>query len=54
VCQRKTRNKGRRDRKNYARAINYKATDLRKVIAMDEDEAETLGVQPIKRSVKNW
>ena len=54
MCQRKTRNKGRRDRKNYARAINYKATDLRKVIAMDEDEAETLGVQPIKRPVKNW
>ena len=54
MCQRKTRNKGRRDRKNYARAINYKATDLRKVIAMDEDEAETLGVQQIKRSVKNW
>lgn len=54
ACQRKTRNRGRRDRRNYARAINYKATDLRKVIAMDEDEAETLGVQQIKRSVKNW
>jgi len=45
MCQRKTRNKGRRDRKNYTRSINYKASDLRKVLTMDADEAETLGTQ---------
>ena len=53
-CQRKTRNKGRRDRKNYAPAINYKASDLRKVLAMDADEFETLGETSPKRSAKNW
>lgn len=53
-CQRKTRNKGRRDRKNYARSINYKASDLRKVITMDADEAEALGTQQPKRPTKNW
>ena len=53
-CQRKTRNKGRRDRKNYARSINYKASDMRKVLTMDADEAETLGTQQPKRSTKNW
>lgn len=54
MCQRKTRNKGRRDRKNYAPALNYKASDLRKVLAMDEDEFDTLGVTSPKRSVKDW
>jgi len=41
-CSPKTRNKGRRDRKNYAPAINYKYSDLRKKIKMDIDEEEYL------------
>ena len=53
-CHRKTRNKGRRDRKNYTRSFNYKASDLRKVLTMDADEAETLGTQQPKRPTKNW
>jgi uncharacterized membrane protein YjjP (DUF1212 family) len=31
----KTRNKGRRDKKNYDRSINYKKSDLNKQISMD-------------------
>ena len=54
VCQRKTRNKGRRDRKNYARSLNYSPADLRRLVSMDQDEMETLGIQLPDRSVKNW
>ena len=54
MCQRKTRNKGRRDRKNYARALNYKANDLRRLITMDQDEMETLGTQLPNRQTRNW
>lgn len=43
MCSPKTRNKGRRDRKNYARALFYKASELRKQIAMDEEEFEYTG-----------
>ena len=39
-CSPKTRNKGRRDRKNYNPAINYKHSDLIKQILMDIDEEE--------------
>ena len=34
-CQTKTRNKGRRKRSNYYRSINYKHSDLMKVLMMD-------------------
>lgn len=40
MCSPKTRNKGRRDRKNYAPSINYKHSDLIKQIEMDIDEEE--------------
>ena len=45
-CSSKTRNKGaRRYRKgNYNRALNYKISDLRKQMAMDFDEFDTLGI----------
>lgn len=39
-CSPKTRNKGRRDRKNYAPSINYKHSDLIKQTKMDIDEKE--------------
>ena len=43
-CSAKTRNKGkRRYRKgNYNRALNYKTSDLRKIMAMDYDEENNL------------
>lgn len=40
MCSAKTRNKGRRSRKNYHPAINYKPSDLRRQKAMDQDEAD--------------
>ena len=54
-CQTKTRNKGhRRYRKGgYHRAINYKRHDLIRMIEMDQDIAESLGIQA-KRRVKEW
>ena len=52
MCSTKTRNKGRRDRKNYAPSINYKASDLRKVITMDQDALEAFGIKHPKRQSK--
>ena len=54
-CQTKTRNKGhRRYRKGgYYRAINYKRRDLIRMIDMDQDIAESLGIYS-KRRVKEW
>ena len=43
ICSPKTRNKGRRDRKNYARSLNYKHSELRRQIAMDEEMLEYAG-----------
>lgn len=43
-CSSKTRNKGRRKRGNYQRALNYKISDLRKLLAMDAEELDCLGV----------
>ena len=43
MCSPKTRNKGRRDRKNYQRALNYKASELKRQIAMDDEELEYTG-----------
>ena len=40
ACSPKTRNKGRRNRKNYDRAINYGLHDLKRQIAMDMDEMD--------------
>lgn len=47
ACQTKTRNKGhRRYRKGgYHRSLNYKACDLRRQLAMDEEELEYMGVK---------
>lgn len=36
MCSPKTKNKGRRSRKNYQRALNYKISDLKRQIAMDD------------------
>lgn len=52
ACSPKTRNKGRRKPCNYQRALNYKIADLKRQIAMDDDELEqtgTLGHQGSKR-----
>lgn len=43
MCSPKTRNKGRRDRKNYQRALNYKPSELRRQISMDDEELEYTG-----------
>ena len=43
MCSQKTKNKGKRKRKNYNPTHNYKASDLRRKVLMDYDEAETLG-----------
>ena len=42
-CSPKTRNKGRRNRRNYMKSLNYKIADLRRQIAMDLDEQENTG-----------
>ena len=54
ACSGKTRNKGKRRYKsgNYAPGINYKASDLRKVITMDQDELEAFGIEHPKRQSK--
>ena len=55
ACSAKTRNKGKRRYKsgNYSPHINYKASDLRHIVNMDEDEFETLGrVHHSKRQSK--
>ena len=36
-CSPKTRNKGRRKRCNYDPAINYKISDLKRQVSMDQD-----------------
>lgn len=40
MCSVKTRNKGRRDRKNYSPSINYKHSDIKKVQRMDYVEED--------------
>ena len=46
MCSAKTRNKGKRryHKGNYAKAINYKVSDLRRQATMDLDEFEALGI----------
>ena len=41
MCSQKTKNKGQRKRKNYNPTHNYKASDLRRQMALDYDEYET-------------
>ena len=43
ICSPKTRNKGRRNRKNYQRALNYKLSELKRQISMDDEEFEYTG-----------
>ena len=43
ACSSKTRNKGRRGRNNYLRSLNYKISELKRQISMDEDEIENIG-----------
>lgn len=45
MCSTKTRNKGHRRNKsgNYNRNLNYKASELRRLLAMDEEEMEYMG-----------
>lgn len=43
ICSPKTRNKGRRARKNYMRSLNYKASELKRQISMDDEELEYTG-----------
>lgn len=47
MCSTKTRNKGRRRNKsgNYNRNLNYKASELRRLLAMDEEEMEYMGAR---------
>ena len=44
-CSTKTRNKGHRRNKtgNYNRNLNYKASELRRLLTMDEEEMEYAG-----------
>ena len=46
-CSMKTRNKGHRRYKagNYNRNLNYKASELRRLLAMDEEEVEYEGAR---------
>lgn len=54
-CSSKTRNKGHRRYKagNYMKHINYKASELRRQVSMDQDEADFLGGRPPRRT-KDW
>ena len=56
MCSRKTRNKGKRRYKagNYSRSLCYKASDLRKLISMDEKEKSYFGTDMPRRRVHNW
>ena len=50
ICSPKTRNKGRRNRKNYQRALNYKLSELKRQISMDDEEFEYTGSTGHRRS----
>lgn len=52
-CSTKTRNKGRRQRGNYRRSINYKKSDLIQMMSMDDQMYEYNG-KKIHRRYKNW
>lgn len=50
MCSTKTRNKGRRNSGNYNKAINYSTPDLKRQIAMDQDELEVFGKRTPRRT----
>ena len=52
-CSTKTRNKGRRQRGNYRRSINYKKSDLIQMMSMDDQMYDYNGIK-IHRRYKNW
>ena len=56
MCSRKTRNKGKRRYKagNYSRSLCYKASDLRRLISMDEKEKSYFGYDLPRRRVHSW
>lgn len=53
LCSRKTRNKGRRNRSNYYKSINYNMPDLKRMIAMDYDQHDYDGT-PVPRRTSTW
>lgn len=55
ACSSKTRNKGHRRYRsgNYMKHINYKASELRRQVSMDWDEADFFGGRPPRRT-KDW
>lgn len=54
-CSPKTRNKGsKRKRKNYAPSLNYKNSEMKRILAMDYDEFETLGFPIPHRNCNHW
>lgn len=56
-CSRKTRNKGKRRYKagNYSRSLCYKASDLRRILSMDDKMRDSRWcMDPPKRRVHNW
>ena len=56
MCSPKTRNKGKRRYRdgNYSRSLHYRASDLRKLIAMDADESDYFHTTIRKRRTKDW
>ena len=53
-CSPKTRNKGsKRKRKNYAPALNYKKSEIKRIIDMDEQLRE-LGFDVPAHQIKNY
>ena len=54
-CSPKTRNKGsKRKRKNYAPSLNYKNSEMKRILSMDYDEFETLGFPIPHRNCNHW
>ena len=55
MCSQKTRNKGKRRYRNgnYSRSLHYKASDLRRLIAMDMDESDYFYTIIRKRRTKD-
>ena len=55
-CSGKTRNKGKRRYRsgNYDRSLHYSASDLRRVVSMDQDELETMGVRTGVKRKHTW
>lgn len=57
MCSRKTRNKGKRREKrgNYSRSLCYKASDLRRILSMDDKMRDSRWcMDPPRRRVHNW